>query len=170
MCNFWISISQCYLYELALPACNLVINVFQEEDYVLSPRHLTLPSLPSGEFTLEIVTEICPQKNTSLEVKHVFYASWCSSCTTSGLSPSSHCQYFSLQGLYKSSGNFCTQCEAEGFRKITFYQVDIFGGFIDHSVLFLDLLICVTLNWCIWFVLLGSPWYYGKIHMPHWRW
>ncbi|KAM7491420.1 hypothetical protein LguiA_034341 [Lonicera macranthoides] len=27
-----------------------------------------------------------------------------------------------LKGLYKSSGNFCTQCEAEGFRKITFYQ------------------------------------------------
>ncbi|GLT69014.1 hypothetical protein SLA2020_412000 [Shorea laevis] len=45
-----------------------------------------------GTFTLEIVTELCPQKNTSLE------------------------------GLYKTSGNFCTQCEAEGFRKITFYQ------------------------------------------------
>lgn len=27
----------------------------------------------------------------------------------------------SLEGLYLSSGNFCTQCEAEGFRKITFY-------------------------------------------------
>ena len=27
----------------------------------------------------------------------------------------------SLEGLYKSSGNFCTQCEAEGFRKITYY-------------------------------------------------
>ena len=27
-----------------------------------------------------------------------------------------------LEGLYKSSGNFCTQCEAEGFRRITFYQ------------------------------------------------
>jgi len=26
-----------------------------------------------------------------------------------------------LEGLYRSSGNFCTQCEAEGFRKITFY-------------------------------------------------
>jgi len=26
-----------------------------------------------------------------------------------------------LEGLYQSSGNFCTQCEAEGFRKITFY-------------------------------------------------
>jgi aminopeptidase N len=43
------------------------------------------------EFGLEIVTRIKPQENTALE------------------------------GLYKSSGNFCTQCEAEGFRKITYY-------------------------------------------------
>jgi aminopeptidase N len=42
-------------------------------------------------FILEIETEIRPQENTSLE------------------------------GLYKSSGNFCTQCEAEGFRKITYF-------------------------------------------------
>ena len=26
-----------------------------------------------------------------------------------------------LEGLYKSSGNFCTQCEAEGFRRVTYY-------------------------------------------------
>lgn len=26
-----------------------------------------------------------------------------------------------LEGLYKSSGMFCTQCEAEGFRRITYY-------------------------------------------------
>jgi len=26
-----------------------------------------------------------------------------------------------LEGLYKSSGMYCTQCEAEGFRKITYY-------------------------------------------------
>ncbi|MGB0733128.1 MAG: M1 family aminopeptidase, partial [Pontibacterium sp.] len=26
-----------------------------------------------------------------------------------------------LEGLYKSDGMFCTQCEAEGFRRITFY-------------------------------------------------
>ncbi|KAL4279760.1 hypothetical protein GQ457_03G019580 [Hibiscus cannabinus] len=64
----------------------------KEGDYHLDSRHLTLPSPPQGKFTLEIDTEIQPQKNTSLE------------------------------GLYKSSGNFCTQCEAEGFRKITFYQ------------------------------------------------
>lgn len=42
-------------------------------------------------FVLEIITIIQPQLNTSLE------------------------------GLYKSSGNYCTQCEAEGFRRITYY-------------------------------------------------
>ncbi len=42
-------------------------------------------------FSLKIETHITPQTNTSLE------------------------------GLYKSSGNFCTQCEAEGFRKITYF-------------------------------------------------
>jgi len=42
-------------------------------------------------FTLEIHTEINPQANTSYE------------------------------GLYKSGGAFCTQCEAEGFRRITYY-------------------------------------------------
>lgn len=64
----------------------------KEDGFHLDSRHLTLSSPPSGKFTLEIVTEIYPQKNTSLE------------------------------GLYRTSGNFCTQCEAEGFRKITFYQ------------------------------------------------
>jgi len=46
---------------------------------------------PSNEFEVVVVTEIKPQENTALE------------------------------GLYKSSGNFCTQCEAEGFRKITYF-------------------------------------------------
>ena len=45
----------------------------------------------SERFALKIVTHITPQTNTSLE------------------------------GLYKSSGNFCTQCEAQGFRKITYF-------------------------------------------------
>ena len=44
-------------------------------------------------FTLTVVTEVYPQSNTSLE------------------------------GLYKSNGMFCTQCEAEGFRRIT-YSID----------------------------------------------
>ena len=68
-------------------------HVVQEDNYKLSARKLHLTSLPSSPFDLEIVTEIEPQNNTSLE------------------------------GLYKSTGNFCTQCEAEGFRKITYFQV-----------------------------------------------
>ena len=39
-----------------------------------------------------------------------------------------------LEGLYRSSGNFCTQCEAEGFRKITFYldRPDVLSTFDVH--------------------------------------
>ena len=47
--------------------------------------------VPAPEFQLTVVNRIKPQDNTSLE------------------------------GLYKSNGMFCTQCEAEGFRKITYY-------------------------------------------------
>ena len=47
----------------------------------------------AGEkFTLTITSEIDPAANTALE------------------------------GLYKSQGTYCTQCEAEGFRRITFFQ------------------------------------------------
>ena len=31
--------------------------------------------------------------------------------------------WYLVQGLYQSSGNFCTQCEAESFWKITLYHV-----------------------------------------------
>jgi aminopeptidase N len=44
-----------------------------------------------ASFTLDVRTRLRPQDNTALE------------------------------GLYKSGGNFCTQCEAEGFRRITYY-------------------------------------------------
>jgi aminopeptidase N len=64
-------------------------------DFDVDGSGLTLaPSaIPSGaeSFKLSVVTEIKPQDNTLLE------------------------------GLYKSSGNFCTQCEAEGFRGITYF-------------------------------------------------
>lgn len=78
--------------DMTLVSVQINGKALKEEDYHLDARHLTIQSPPSGKYDLEIVTEIQPQKNTSLE------------------------------GLYKSSGNFCTQCEAEGFRKITFYQ------------------------------------------------
>jgi aminopeptidase N len=81
---------------------------------VLDGKHLTLLSLkvdgtpvdgslhehdatqltlhaPPAAFTLEITTEIAPAKNTALE------------------------------GLYMSNGIYCTQCEPEGFRAITYF-------------------------------------------------
>ncbi len=43
---------------------------------------------------------------------------------------------FSLEGLYKSSGMFCTQCEAEGFRKITYYldRPDVMSEFSTRII------------------------------------
>ena len=54
---------------------------------------LTVPAsaLPDGPFTWEAEVEIAPKDNTALE------------------------------GLYMSRGMYCTQCEAEGFRKITYF-------------------------------------------------
>jgi aminopeptidase N len=41
-----------------------------------------------------------------------------------------------LEGLYKSGGMFCTQCEAEGFRRITFYldRPDVMSIFTTEVV------------------------------------
>ena len=52
---------------------------------------ITAAALPQTTFTLQTEVEIAPEGNTALE------------------------------GLYMSNGMYCTQCEAEGFRKITFY-------------------------------------------------
>lgn len=43
--------------------------ICQKEEFQLDMRHLTLASPPTSAFTLEIVTEIYPQNNTSLEVQ-----------------------------------------------------------------------------------------------------
>ncbi|MGI9326521.1 MAG: aminopeptidase N [Pseudomonadales bacterium] len=45
-------------------------------------------------------------------------------------------QNTALEGLYKSGGMYCTQCEAEGFRKITYYQdrPDVLARFTTHIV------------------------------------
>ena len=52
---------------------------------------IAFANLPTGPFVLETEVEIAPEANTALE------------------------------GLYMSRGMYCTQCEAEGFRKITYY-------------------------------------------------
>lgn len=89
---------------LVLHGCKLVLErlalndrVLQETDYVIEEEMLTIPALSEllggqpTEFVLSCTTRLQPQNNTTLE------------------------------GLFKSHTMFCTQCEAEGFRHITYY-------------------------------------------------
>ena len=61
------------------------------DSYVAAPERLSIPQPPNQPFTLEIETLVDPSANTQ------------------------------LSGLYRSSGTYCTQCEAEGFRRITYF-------------------------------------------------
>ena len=61
-----------------------------QDRYSVTDEFLTIHEVPPV-CTLEVITELRPQDNSSLE------------------------------GLYRSNGMFCTQCEAEGFRAITYY-------------------------------------------------
>ncbi|MBU0892823.1 MAG: aminopeptidase N, partial [Gammaproteobacteria bacterium] len=65
----------------------------QGTSFKMEGARLVLENLPEGAepFALEIFTTCCPAKNTQ------------------------------LMGLYVSQGTFFTQCEAEGFRRITYF-------------------------------------------------
>jgi aminopeptidase N len=64
----------------------------QGASFKMDGKHLVLDNLPTdGAFELEIFTTCAPVKNTS------------------------------LTGLYVSNDSFFTQCEAEGFRRITYF-------------------------------------------------
>src|SRR5690606_22806044 len=63
-----------------------------EAAFEATPQKLTLHEPPSkAKFTLRIVTRLDPSSNST------------------------------LMGLYLSSGVYCTQCEPEGFRRITYF-------------------------------------------------
>ena len=84
-------------HDLRLDGENLSLAAVQIDGHPLpvvpDETGLTIPAdlVPQGGFTLETEVLIAPEGNTALE------------------------------GLYMSNGMYCTQCEAEGFRKITFY-------------------------------------------------
>jgi len=59
--------------------------------YAATPDKLTISQPPQGVFRLEVETTVDPSANTQ------------------------------LMGLYRSNGVYCTQCEAEGFRRITYF-------------------------------------------------
>jgi aminopeptidase N len=78
-----------------------------EQDYQLTPDSLIIHSVPQHrEFVLTIENTINPKSNTALE------------------------------GLYLSNGMLCTQCEAEGFRKITYFldRPDVMSKFTTTLV------------------------------------
>ncbi|MDB5651501.1 MAG: pepN, partial [Hyphomicrobiales bacterium] len=60
-------------------------------DEVSRPNRLTVATVPDAAFTLTTVTQLDPAANTK------------------------------LMGLYRSGSAYCTQCEAEGFRRITYF-------------------------------------------------
>jgi aminopeptidase N len=76
---------------LALESVVLDGKALAPSDYELKANSLTVMRLPAHPFTLELVTYCDPETNTA------------------------------LSGLYLSRGTYCTQCEPEGFRRITFF-------------------------------------------------
>jgi aminopeptidase N len=77
--------------QLVLESIRLNGRNLNAPEYRLTEESLVLPSVPDRPFDLEIVTRINPKENTALE------------------------------GLYLSKDMLCTQCEAQGFRKITYF-------------------------------------------------
>jgi len=76
---------------LSLESLKLDGTTLPEDSYVVASDSLTIPQPPNRAITLEIETVVDPTANTQ------------------------------LSGLYRSNGTYCTQCEAEGFRRITFF-------------------------------------------------
>jgi aminopeptidase N len=76
---------------LTLVSLKLDGSVMHPDQYVATPDSLTIAQPPAGTCYLQIETSVDPSANTK------------------------------LMGLYRSSGTYCTQCEAEGFRRITYF-------------------------------------------------
>jgi aminopeptidase N len=77
--------------SLKLRALKLDGAALPPEQFVATPDRLTIAQPPQRRFRLEIETVVDPSANTQ------------------------------LLGLYRSGAIYCTQCEAEGFRRITYF-------------------------------------------------
>jgi aminopeptidase N len=76
---------------LAAVSVKLDGRALRPDEYEISPDSLALAQPPQGPFTLDVETLIDPSGNSA------------------------------LSGLYRSDATYCTQCEAEGFRRITYF-------------------------------------------------
>ncbi len=79
--------------DLTLKSVAIDDVTLTDKAFVPGTDTLTLTAVPNAPFTLTIVNTINPTANKR------------------------------LMGLYRSNGTYCTQCEAEGFRRIT-YAID----------------------------------------------
>ncbi len=77
--------------ELVLTGAKLDGATLAAEFFSVTPDQFTLFAPPACPFTLEIETQVDPAANLK------------------------------LMGLYRSGSAYCTQCEAEGFRRITYF-------------------------------------------------
>ncbi|WP_019219724.1 aminopeptidase N [Bartonella florencae] len=77
--------------DLTLISVSINGKILSENAYKATPSHLEILKPPVTPFTLQLITEVNPESNRQ------------------------------LMGLYLSNGVYCTQCEAEGFRRITYF-------------------------------------------------
>ena len=77
--------------ELKLRSLSLDGKPLGAENFVATPDRLTIAQVPNRPFELTIETVVDPTGNTQ------------------------------LMGLYRAGATYCTQCEAEGFRRITYF-------------------------------------------------
>jgi aminopeptidase N len=77
--------------DLKLASLAIDGKLLAAENFVATPDRLTIAQPPNHPFELEIETIIDPVGNTQ------------------------------LMGLYRAGQTYCTQCEAEGFRRITYF-------------------------------------------------
>jgi aminopeptidase N len=77
--------------ELTLRSLTIDGKPVPAENFVATPDQLTIAQPPNRPFELEIETLVDPTGNTQ------------------------------LMGLYRAGATYCTQCEAEGFRRITYF-------------------------------------------------
>jgi aminopeptidase N len=77
--------------ELRLRSIKLDGETLPADAYMATPDGLTIPQPPNRAFVVEIETVLDPSANTK------------------------------LMGLYRSGKTYTTQCEAEGFRRITYF-------------------------------------------------
>jgi aminopeptidase N len=77
--------------DLKLVSLKLDGKPLPTENFVATPDRLTIPQPPNRPFELAIETVVDPTGNTQ------------------------------LMGLYRAGATYCTQCEPEGFRRITYF-------------------------------------------------